>query len=341
MKLFKKNIPVDIEKDPDEGDKAEIDEDIKSEETPNYEYIKAKIDSLEQHNKSTNERFLALNEQLGELRASGFDRDKKIGEIEAKSLKAMDIVEEIKPEEIIEMTQKTDIKMQQLNEKINSNKLLMDNIMQEIKEMRDDMKIFKDAKGILKLEEEVRKQLINVQKVKSIVDTDASKVESIFVDVQKQFTQTHRINNLVNDMRHSLENGLKEIDKTNVRVTHLADKEAIEELKDKINSINHKIASRHFHIPGADTSAISVRLDSLEEEITNNQNFTEKLLQELRDLTKLVSQKGNTDKHEKLRPYIQAKLEQGTPSKNLLNTLVTVGWPEEDVRKLIEEIEKR
>ena len=296
MSLFNKNIPHDIEKD------DQVDPQVESEPgaaadtaiTTKLEYLKAKIESLEEQNKSTSERFISFNEQLGELRSSGFEMGKNMGELEAKSLKAVEIVNQIKPEEIFEVTQKSDFKIQQLSEKITALQLFTDTIMQDMKSMREDMTVFKDAKEILKLEKDVREQLISINKAKSVIEADTAKVESIFMDVQDQFNQSQRNTSLVNDMRRALENGLKEIENLKIKNVHLAEKVVLEQLSERLAKLETRPSYRAlplFALKSKDVESINSRLDLIEKEISENYHFTGRLLDELKGLGKLVSSK--------------------------------------------------
>ncbi len=156
--------------------------------------IGAKLEALDSFTKALNERLSTISQQIGELRAMNLNTEKSIIKATQEATKTIDIVKAIKPQDLRVDYQRIDMKVTQLSEKLESNKQFLDTLMNEVKDIRRKAGIFVGTEALLKLNEEVKKDLIEIQKIGSRVRANSEKSEQIFIGIKNEFAQTQKLN---------------------------------------------------------------------------------------------------------------------------------------------------
>ncbi len=156
--------------------------------------VGAKLEALDSFTKALNERLSTLSQQIGELRAMNLNTEKSIIKATQEAEKTIDVVKAIKPEELRVDYQRIDMKVTQLSEKLESNKQFSDTLMNEVKDIRRKAGIFVGTDALLKLNDEVKKDLIEIQKIGSRVRANSEKSEQIFIGIKNEFAQTQKLN---------------------------------------------------------------------------------------------------------------------------------------------------
>lgn len=197
--------------------------------------IKARLDSFGELRKTNSERFSRISEQIGELRGMIMDSNKSIISIEAKATKASDLVSTVQPEKLMIVIRKVEGKTEALNASIESNDAIMKNIMEEIKSMRKEMKFYKGIEQVIKLNDDVKKELMEIKKTEAITKRHADKIETVFIEVNKKFTDFDKFNDVVKDLNHSFNNMQGDFDKMKVNIENKEDKKEFVNLLNKFN----------------------------------------------------------------------------------------------------------
>ncbi|MFH1521438.1 MAG: hypothetical protein ABIF18_00610 [archaeon] len=167
------------------------------------ERIDAKIDLIEERLKQFNEKFSYISESIGEIRATNLENEKKISKAMVEADKVIDVVREVKPESLRIDYQKTDIKVSTLGEKIESNSQFMNEIMNEINDLKRKSEVFVGTEGLMKLNEDIKKDLIETQKLSSKTKMQADKAQEIFMELRKGFAESQKIGAIVNNLDES------------------------------------------------------------------------------------------------------------------------------------------
>lgn len=196
--------------------------------------IKASIEALQEVRKSFTERFTRISEQIGELRSMILDRDRTIQEIELKAVKASDLVNSIKPEKLLTEVQKQDVKIEALKANLEGNEAIMDRIMEELREIRNKLKFFSGLKEIVKLSEEVKKELIEIKKVEGTISADSDKVETIYSEIRKKLQDIDTFKSQLQEIKANIDQNMKDVDFLKNKVMGLAEKDELEKLTSKV-----------------------------------------------------------------------------------------------------------
>ena len=205
--------------------------------------LKAQIEGLNEQRKATNERFSHISEEIGELRGMIVDTNKGVTRIEAASTKAIDLVQSVKPEELMIEVRKLDSKIEALKANLESNETLMQDSMKELKELRRKMDFYKGAEQIAKLNEEVKKELIDIKKSESVIERHSNKVESIFIDVEKKFIELDKFSDVSKELHRSFEKLQGDVDKLRVKTEDSVEKKEFVKLITKFNDFEKHTTS--------------------------------------------------------------------------------------------------
>jgi len=182
-----------------------------SNETNKFEFdkINARIEAMNALIKGFGERFSNLSLQIGEVRAMNLTTEKNISKIDIHSSKAIDMVKEVKPEKLRLDYQRLELKMSTFVEKLEANKQFQETILKEVKDLRKKAGIFVGTDALLKLNEEVKNDLIELQKMGSRVRLNADKSEQLFVELKRGFAESQKMHEVFNTLDNSYA-GLKE-----------------------------------------------------------------------------------------------------------------------------------
>ncbi len=198
------------------------------------ERMRAGIAAFTEVRKSFTERFNRVSEQIGELRAMIFDRDKSIQEVELKAIKAYDLVESVKPEKIMTDVQKADAKIEALKANLEGNEAIMSRVMEELKEAKRKIEFFRGVEEIIKLSEETKKELIEIKRIESKININADKVETIYSEMRTKFQEADAITTELQELKAGLEQDAKDIGFLKNKVSGLAEKAELEKLVTKV-----------------------------------------------------------------------------------------------------------
>ena len=151
------------------------------------ERVEAKIEGIFETKKISDERFSRISEEIGELRSMLIDREREIKELEGKATRAHDLVQEVQPELLKDSIDKQDLKIDAIKNKIDSNDSIMNKIIEELKDIRNKIELFRGVEETIKLNKNVREELINIRKIEQNIKIHADKVENIFIRLEKKF----------------------------------------------------------------------------------------------------------------------------------------------------------
>jgi len=196
--------------------------------------MKASIEAFTEVRQSFTERFSRVSEQIGELRSMILERDKGIQEIELKAIKAYDLVDSVKPEKIMTMVQKQEAKSEALKANLEGNESIMERLMEELKAVKRKVDFFRGVEEIIKLSEEVKKELIEIKKIESKVAINTDKVETVYAEIRKKFQFVDEAEARLNEMKVSMDQNTKDVGFLKDRIGGLASKDELERLVAKV-----------------------------------------------------------------------------------------------------------
>jgi len=240
--------------------------------------INGTLEGMKEMRKSTSERFATMNEQIGELRGTVNDTQRSVGQIEVKATKAADLVESVHPDRLMIQVQKEDGKIEGLRGILEAKEEMMRNIMDQVRKIRDQMNVYRGIEQVIKLNEEVKDELMGIKRISATVERHADRVENVFIEAQKSFQAF----NTFSDKLDSLKNGMKElttkVDKFEVQVQAAVKKNDFDEkmaavdrydkrakkILDDIETYYNKLDEKFKHLAGKIRGEFEFKIEKAE-----------------------------------------------------------------------------
>ncbi|MFH1174611.1 MAG: hypothetical protein V1725_05730 [archaeon] len=198
--------------------------------------IKSQLEAMNEVRRSNSERFSRISEQIGELRGMIVDTNKTMTSVEISATKAIDLVNAVHPDQLMVEVRKSEGKVEALKASIEANEAIMQDIMKEMKEMRRLMNFYKGTDQVVKLNDDVKKELFDIKKTEAIVSSHADRVDTIFLEVEKKFTEFNKFNDTVKDLGRQMEKLNGDFDKIRVSTDQKEDKKEFVGLLTKFNN---------------------------------------------------------------------------------------------------------
>ena len=165
-----------------------------------FEKVNTKIESLTALIKGYGERTSLINEQIGEIRAMNLQNEKSIAKMSAKAERAADIVMEVKPEKLRTDYQRLDVKIQETNGRIEESRQYNDSVMNELKDIRRRVGMLVGTDALLKLNDDVKQDLIATQQLAAKARMHADKSEQLFMEMKRGFAESQKSQELVSNI---------------------------------------------------------------------------------------------------------------------------------------------
>ena len=284
------------------------------------ERLKARMEALDEMKKSDSERFGAISEQIGELRSMEFEKEKHIARLEAKATKAADLVNAVQPEKLMEDVMKFEAKIESIKGRTESNKAYSEGILEQLKTIKRTVSMFQDTEQILEMNKDVKNELLNMQKISGTVENRASKVESIFMEVQKNFSAFEKYASLSDDIKKSTVAVTEDVNDVKVKMNTLAGKEDLKKTNDvlgkeliekekaqkqitevlKSNEVlkeGYKIVNEKFEqlkLIEDEFEILKSNIKKQDIKEKKNQEFESEILKEIGKLSKIINKKEET-----------------------------------------------
>ena len=322
--------------------------------TAKVEKVNALMNFLMESKKGDIEKIARVNEQIGELRSSITEREKQIKNLEADAIKSIELVKEVKPEKLLLEVSKVDAKTQTIQAKLNNYEKISNSIIEEIKDVKTRIKAFRGTEEVIKLNQEVKKELIEIKKIASTVDINTNKVENIFTNIQKESADlknikenSEKLEELFKDVRKEFDDlkskiiELKKIEhlldidtETIKRKDHinqiLSEKEELKKLNQEIKGIWQQMKTTELKINDKSDKMENLFLDAQQRHL----RFQDKLSsfhEHYNHIKKLSPHLHlyNKEETQSLKDHIHAHIRNGTPKTEIKKELLKQGWLEE------------
>jgi len=262
------------------------------------ELLKAQIEAIKEKDKLNEERLSRFSEQIGEIRAMALDTEKFVKSLETKAEKAITIVSEVEPEKLSSEVRKLQTLIEKQNNTLEKHKALIDGLTENLKEVNKVVKNIKGTESLIKMNEEIREELINIKKIEALTERNADKAENIMINLQKQFSELAKLPSDFENVQKSQQNLIKELDALKAKQDTLVEKRSFEpfkeELKNKIDQI-HQLFSEISNVSNnlknelKSVSSAHAKFDDILLRIKNNEKEQRKLYEENETLKEYIT----------------------------------------------------
>lgn len=180
------------------------------------EKINARMEEMNLRAESINQRLSLVNERIGELRSMNIENEKKILESTKEAAKVIDMFKEVQPDKLRIEYQKMDIRLKTMEEKVNASRQMADSIIKEFTDLKRQSEAFLGTEGLIKLNEDVKRDLLNTQKLSEKTKLYSDKVSQIFMEVKSGFADSEKVASVVNNLNESFSAMNEEVEKLKI-----------------------------------------------------------------------------------------------------------------------------
>ncbi|MBR9675854.1 hypothetical protein GOV05_02490 [Candidatus Woesearchaeota archaeon] len=227
---------LDALKKSDEAEFIKISKQI-NELTADTERLKTSMEANTELRQVYTEKFSHVDEQVGELRAMIVDREKDLNRLEIKAVKAADLVSEVQPETLMAQTKKTDSKVETLKAKLESYNELTQNILEELKEVRRSIKVFRGVEEVQKMVADYHKDLSSFEKIQAEIGSKSDRVEKFYLDFNKKFDEFDEFRKVFGEFKDKFVDYRTEYETIKRDVTGVLKKSDFDEFKKEMDEL--------------------------------------------------------------------------------------------------------
>ncbi|MCK5372833.1 MAG: hypothetical protein KAJ20_00670, partial [Candidatus Aenigmarchaeota archaeon] len=205
------------------------------------ERIKANIDSIKEAKSSTDEKLQSMTENLAELRTTVFQREAGLKEQELKFTKVKELVDDIEPEKINKQFMKRDKFMSEMEIRIEKLEVKMNDLIKTAKHTDDLLKSIGGLENVANINHDITKKMEHINEKGKSVDHIFSKIEKMFVDMNKNLDDFNIYQTRQDNMNDVLEDTLKNVDQLGVKFNSYIDKKDMKTMQNNMDALSEKI----------------------------------------------------------------------------------------------------
>src|SRR3989344_3625269 len=160
-----------------------------------------------------------FNEQLNkEQQKNKVNFDELYIKIEKRNaVIASDLVKEVQPEKLMTNLQREVSRIDALKTRLDGFEGYYKTLLDEIKDIKSKISIFRGTEEILKLQESIKRDLLDVQKIKTIVEGHSDKVEEIFMEIKSDVSSFNKLDLIIKDLAGSFRDIKKNMEELKVK----------------------------------------------------------------------------------------------------------------------------
>jgi hypothetical protein len=201
------------------------------------EKMNARVDSIIEWIKQFYERFTYLSESIGSVRTMAMTNEKELSKMVTETSKVVDMVNELEPDKLMVNYQKINLRITAVSERVEAIKQIHENLVNELQELKRRADAFIGVEGLLKLNEDVKKDLIEVKKLSSTVRVNSDKAEQIFMEIRRGFEESQKNMQLVGNLEANYNAFRKEFEKMKLEAASMVRAKDISDIKLAVEKI--------------------------------------------------------------------------------------------------------
>ncbi len=241
--------------------------------------MQAQIEALNQLRQMSDRRFQTISEEIGDLRQRSIQIEKELNDLRLKSARAVDLVSTVQPERLMMEVEKGNTKVMKLKAKQDAIKTYVENIVEELKDLRSAVSTFRGTESLVQLNEEVKKELMNINKVQANVEKHSDKVEDIFIQTERRYGEFLALSEKFNALEKEFNEILKEAARLKTQSKSMVTKKDLNQLEKTVDvslknvtTLCNELENRKSLLNGLmeNTSAALNRLEGMEGVLKNH-----------------------------------------------------------------------
>jgi DNA repair exonuclease SbcCD ATPase subunit len=243
------------------------------------EKLDGKIDILDRFRSDFTERTTQLAEEIGELRSMIMERERALDKVTAEFEMVKDAVSDIRPQKIKKELDKRELETMEDRAKIEKIEIMVKTLSEENKNFREKMEKIKSFENLVELSYELDRKISEMKEIKTYADMMASKVESIFSELNEKVSQLESQREKIDKMDELTIEMTKMLDEVSLKLTKFVEEKDLKDLKKTLEEDFKKMAvaktagGKTVILPDVDAkiSELSSKVDKLKS-VVESQN---------------------------------------------------------------------
>jgi chromosome segregation ATPase len=281
-----KGIPEQIV----EEEKVEVKPKEGKEEIPEIilkvERLDAKIATLDDYRKVTDEKISRISEEIGELRSTFLALDKRFSPLEVNAERALKAVSEVMPEKIRADFQKIEREILGIRAEIERMNTIIDSVRSDEKKLMEAFEKIKNVENVLDISKKIEEKIARVEEASRYADRVSAKTEVVFSELSGKLAEIERQKGKISRLDELTKELVKTLDEISLKIPKFAEKVEVSKLGEEILSKIKSIEPESIKMEIA--KEINSRVGTLREEITNSLREIENTKKSLEEIPKKV-----------------------------------------------------
>lgn len=207
------------------------------------EKLDGKIDMLNQFKNEANERVTQLAEEIGELRSMIMERERSFDKMSTSFEVVKDTVSGLQPNKIKKEFEKRETEIMENKAKLETLETLVKELSAENKKFRQRMDKIKSFENLVELSYDMDRKVSEMKEIKAYADMIASKVESIFSELNQKVSQLENQREKIDKIDELTIEMTKMLDDVSVKLTKFVTEKDLKDLKKTIEEDIKKMYS--------------------------------------------------------------------------------------------------
>jgi methyl-accepting chemotaxis protein len=103
------------------------------------------------------------------------------------------------------------------------------------------MSFFRGVEEIIRLSEEIKKELIGIKKIEGTINIQTDKVQTIYSDMRRKMQDLDDFNSQLQESKANIEQNSKELDSLKIKSLNFAEKEEVDKIIDKVQKYSESL----------------------------------------------------------------------------------------------------
>ena len=281
-----KGIPEQIV----EEEKVEVKPKEGKEEIPEIilkvERLDAKIATLDDYRKVTDEKISRISEEIGELRSTFLALDKRFSPLEVNAERALKAVSEVMPEKIRADFQKIEREILGIRAEIERMNTIIDSVRSDEKKLMEAFEKIKNVENVLDISKKIEEKIARVEEASRYADRVSAKTEVVFSELSGKLAEIERQKGKISRLDELTKELVKTLDEISLKIPKFAEKVEVSKLGEEILSRIKSIEPESIKMEVS--REINSKVGTLKEEVMNSLREIENVKKSLEEIPKKV-----------------------------------------------------
>lgn len=298
----------------------------------------ARLEVEEQRRADLTEHVSRLTEEIGELRAMNYDRDKAFSEFDETVSKIKEEFDLIKPERIRKEFEEKEKRILEIISRIEKLEAITLAQSRNLQAFYDKLAKIKSIENLLEVSGRLERDIHHIKETRTYIDKSAAKIEAIFTELNARLPEIISLSNKVSSTEDMAIDAEKSVDKMDIRLKETVIKDDLEKAKaeitkkqDSLRAAIEELDTKHNGID-EEVKKLAQAMQPIEKKLAALSETEKELMRIAQELNDPKTKGKLKEELEKARNELNGKIEELQRSQQLLSAKLeqAAAHPERD-----------